>query len=290
MKCPKCDTNVDENQTTCPSCGEQLHPQGGPTASAKRRMPLWFKIIALIALIALIAITAGILFTESIVDVVDNQLTSLRENNISNAYYSYTAKDFREATTFDEFQNFIQSYPAFLNNQSANFTKRYIETDHATLKGVMTTKDHQQIPIEYTLVKDDEGKWKILSIRLLPTEETHAASLEAKNPEHMIENIQAQLNEIQRNNLVKAYKNFTSKDFKKETTYKNFQQFVHQNPIFEKHSSFKIGEPNLKEGTATITVEFKDALGKPIDIHYISVFEDYGWKIWSIRIIEPTKN
>ena len=40
----------------------------------KKPMPLWFKILIAIAVTLLIGVTAGILFTERLVDVIDNQL------------------------------------------------------------------------------------------------------------------------------------------------------------------------------------------------------------------------
>ena len=105
MFCSHCSAKVEENYKFCPNCGAQLNlttsSDTSPSSSnvKKKPMPFWFKILALLAVLALVGVTAGILFTESWVDVVDHQLEALRQHDIDKAYYAYTSKDFQTSTS-----------------------------------------------------------------------------------------------------------------------------------------------------------------------------------------------
>lgn len=105
--------------------------------------------------------------TQGIADVANSQLKALRDGDTIKAY-SYTSKDFRDATSLEDFQKFVDSYPSLKNNQEASFSDRETSNDVGTLKGTLKSSDGGSTPIEYKLVKEN-GEWKILSIRLNPT-------------------------------------------------------------------------------------------------------------------------
>jgi hypothetical protein len=175
--CSKCGTKVDENEKFCLFCGTPVEESIAPTSTTamKKKMPLWFKILIGLSVLLLIGVTAGILFTEHLVDVIDNQLEALKNSDITKAYYGYTSKEFQAVTSLEQYQQFVESYPAFLNNQSAHFTQRSIQNNICTLKGNLTSQDHTNTPVEYKLIKEDK-KWKILSIRILSSKNNNSKS------------------------------------------------------------------------------------------------------------------
>lgn len=183
MFCSQCGAKVEEGAHHCTSCGHFIREggSGSPQLTVKKKaMPFWFKIIAALSVIALIIVAMGIFFTESIVEVVDEQLSTLRTNDITKAYYAYTSKDFQSTTTLEQFKQFIKVYPAFLNIQSVHFSERSIKDNVSTIKGYLTTLQNEKLPVEYQLIKED-GKWKILNIRLLSSE----AELMKEEREHV---------------------------------------------------------------------------------------------------------
>lgn len=133
-----------------------------------KAMPLWFKAVCGLTLLALIAVTVGILCTESWVDVVTQQIHAIQNHDIDKAYDKYTSTAFQRETTREEFEAFINFYPAFLEVESAFFTKRSIADNVRTLRGYLLLHNHKTLPIEYRVIKED-GSWKIQSIRLLKT-------------------------------------------------------------------------------------------------------------------------
>jgi len=300
MFCTYCGTKVDENYKFCPGCGVLLNPetitnippkdQHSSTPDTpqmkKKPMPFWFKIIALLAILALIGVTAGILFTESWVDVVDHQLEALRQGDIPKAYTAYTSKDFQSATSLDQFRSFVEAYPVFHNNKSAHFTQRSIEHNIGIIKGKLTSQEHVNTPIEYKLIKED-GKWKILSIRLLKPENIQNAK-ETDHAEDLIEAAKSQLKDIQDGKFDEAYKKYASDKFKNATSQEAFLMFVKRYPILSKYRVVSFHKPTIKNGVGTLSVILQsDQIAAYVKYYFI--YENNQWKVWSMRILSPSE-
>jgi hypothetical protein len=295
MFCSHCGAQVETHYKFCPNCGatldsDAISPTPSPSSPApvvkKKTMPFWFKLLALLAVLALIGVTAGILFTESWVDVVDHQLEALRQHDIAKAYHSYTSKDFQAATSLDQFRNFIEAYPVFLNNQSAHFTQRSIEHNVGTLKGNLTSNDHVITPIEYKLIKEDD-KWKILSIRLLKPGKIQNAK-EANHAEDLIEVAKAQLKDIQDQKLTDAYQHYSSREFKEATSEEAFREFIKRYPILTQYHVVSFHKPTIRNGVGTLSVILQSEQIAAY-VKYYLIYEDQKWKIWSMRILSPSE-
>jgi hypothetical protein len=287
MLCPHCGAKVEESYKYCPTCGANFENARTSLAEnsqlvQKKPMPLWFKILAALAVIALIGVTAGILFTESLVDVIDHQLVSLRKENIDKAYYSYTAKEFQQATSLDAFKTFVNTYPIFIHNQSAHFTQRSIKDNIGTLKGNLTSPEHEKVPVEYKLIKE-EGKWKILSIRLLKPAEVKPPDASAESLNELIKN---QLEELKQNKIANAYENYSSKEFKEATSLDNFIEFVKKYPALSNQDSFSISKTLTRNEVGIVSVTLNQNETATY-LKYYLVHEDNAWKIWSMRILSP---
>ncbi len=130
-------------------------------------MPKWLKI--LLGFVVVIGAIIGLAFwlTSGLTDVAEKQLVALRSGDVEKAY-SYTSKDFQNATSLEQFRTFVDSYPSLKNNKSDFFSNREIANDVGTLKGSLQSQDGAVTPIEYKLVKEN-NEWKILSLQVLPT-------------------------------------------------------------------------------------------------------------------------
>lgn len=296
MFCPQCGAKVNENANFCPSCGTKLTNIGtntttpsqtpSPAPAQKRRMPLWFKILATLAVLALLGVTTGILFTEKLVDVIDNQLDVLRQGDIDKAYRSYTSKDFQEATSLDQFRHFIKAYPILQHNQAAHFDQRTIKDHVAILKGNLISDEHRNVPIEYRLAKE-EGKWKILSIRLLQPNSLQPPT-ERLDPEELLNLVKSQLKDLEHQDLKKAYEDYSSQEFKEATSFADFQKFVKKYPILTHHDHASFQNPNEKNGISIIAAILKSEQTAAY-LKYYLVYENNQWKIWSLRILSPSE-
>jgi len=135
-----------------------------------RKMPLWFKALSWASVVSLIAVIGGILFTETWVEVVEEQLHELKSGDIEKAYYEYTSRDFQSKMPLDKFRVFAAAHPILFQNPYAHFSNRGIHHNVSILKGKLTSLDHRNIPIEYRLIKEGNS-WKILSIRIFEKEQ-----------------------------------------------------------------------------------------------------------------------
>lgn len=285
MFCPQCGTQVVNEFQYCPVCGARLdHPI--PLSSidqnnTKRVMPLWFKILVFLAVVALLGVTAGILFTESLVDVVDKQLADLKEGDIAKAYYDYTSTNFQASTSLDQFKEFVSAYPIFLNVQSASFTQRSMRQNIGTLKGTLTTQEHLSLPIEYKLIKED-GKWRILSIRLL--QKGGKENEPAVDPQQLIQVAKSQMQAIEKGQIDLAYQLYTSKEFKTATSEKEFESFLNKYPILAQHQTVTLHKPVFKNGFYTLSAILQAHQWSAYVKYYLTE-EDGEWKISSMRIL-----
>lgn len=290
MQCPYCSEQIEQNFQFCPYCGSKI--AAPPTERQdeypvkKRSMPLWFKLVGLLAVLALIGVTGGILFTETLVDTVENQLEALQDHDIDKAYLTYTSKEFQNTTSIEQFRDFVQAFPIFLENQSAHFTQRSISHNVGTLKGILTSSDHINTPIEYKVIKED-GRWKILSIRLLKPKNIPNAR-EASHTEDLIEVVKEQLKDIQESKVEEAYHDYSSKEFMETTSEENFHKFIKRYPILTEHHIVSFHKPTVRNGVGALSVIIQSDQVAAY-IKYYLIFEDKKWKVWSMRILSPAE-
>lgn len=256
--------------------------------ATKKKMPLWFKVVAGIAVLALVFVTGGILFTESLIDVIDNQLKALRKSEIRKAYDDYTSKEFQAFTSFEQFEEFLKAYPIFIHNQSSHFAKRSIHKNRVTLVGNLTSTDHVKFPVEYKLIKED-GKWKIFSIHLLSAS-SGAYFPETVRSEDLTEVAQTVLDEIKKGDISTVYRQYTSKEFQEATSEQDFNDFVRRYPLLGQFGTVSFHNPSVhEEGISTLSaVITQDDLDAFLKFYF--VYEDNTWKVLSLRILSPTED
>ncbi len=150
----------------------------------------------------------------------------------------------------------------------------------------MASKDHLQIPIEYKLIKE-EGKWKILSIRLLKHKNI-PNSKEAGNDENLIEIAKGQLQDIQSQKFIEAYQNYSSQEFKKATSEQAFFGFIKRYPIFSYYHVVSFHKPTIRNGIGTLSVILQsDQIAAYVKYYFI--YENQKWKVWSMQVLSPAE-
>lgn len=124
-------------------------------------------ITALIVYIILI-IMLVIYFTGPMMNVIQNQLVSLRSGDIDKAY-SYMAEKTKENISASTFKKFVENYPIMKSNVSSSFSERKVENNEGYAFGMLQAKDGAKATVEYKLIKENNN-WKILSIHIKPSE------------------------------------------------------------------------------------------------------------------------
>lgn len=101
------------------------------------------------------------------------QLKLIRENKMQQAY-DLGSNEFKKATSYDDFVQFIQNHPELSKNKKVNFSSSEIKGSDATLQGTMKAEDGSEIPVRYVMIKEN-GKWKVYYFTINPSGEIDIA-------------------------------------------------------------------------------------------------------------------
>lgn len=280
MSCPHCGAPLKEGEAVCPHCvkREERNSLNTPSAGA----PWWVKLLATaIALCALFFGWRTFSSHDEIGETVQNQLKAFHDNQLTEAYYQYSSKDFEKNIPLKEFQQFAEAFPVLAKNKGIIFTERTVKDNVAELKGTLTTLEDVKVPVEYSLIKEND-KWKILKIEF--PKPFHEAVMDVvADPQALRAPVEGQLKALKANEIDKAY-NYGSKEFKETTDLAAFNKFLERFPILTQYETLKFQTPNLDEGTLHVDLEAKD--GTLTGLEYVLGLEDNQWKIWGFRVVK----
>lgn len=113
--------------------------------------------------ILLIVVLAAVLYlTQGIADTADAFFDEVRRGNVEKAYNLYLSEEFRSTTGLEEFKDMAEG-GLFRKFKSAEWLSRSLTGNEGELAGNIMTEDGITVPVELTLVKEEDG-WKIKSI------------------------------------------------------------------------------------------------------------------------------
>jgi hypothetical protein len=284
MICKSCGAQVDDDKKFCPTCG---HGMTTSTSQTESSIPRWFKwLLGLVAILCTIGVLLSI-GAEDLTDTVEKQLDDLRNNKITEAYYNFTSKEFQEATSLEQFKEFLKSFPALSENQSVRFTERKVDESVGTLEAVLTTKGGTEVKAQYRLVFDKgSSKWKIQSVQFEDLSATQAAN-QKTSPEDdaSVKKVFAeQMEKVGKKNFSGAYNENTSADFKKSTSQKQFEAFVNTQPGFFNFKDIKWDDSVTNGQVVFLKGSMITSEDQTIPVVYQFVKEDGTWKVLHIEV------
>src|SRR3990167_2820474 len=142
----------------------------------------------LVVYVGLLAATI-LYFTGGVADTVRYQLSAIRSGDLEKAY-SYTSKQFKEATSYDAFREFIDQIPALKDNESSSFTSQSINNNEGVIGGTVRSREGTVTSIEYLLIYEDRA-WRIEGIRINPSDAGVLKEEDAKPAAEKQENAKA---------------------------------------------------------------------------------------------------
>lgn len=96
---------------------------------------------------------------------VDQLLSFLRKGEISQAYFVPTSAGFRQTTSLDAFEKFVNEYPILINQVGADLKEPHVENETGRIIVEIKGKEGS-ITVEFTL-GIESNQWKILGIHLV---------------------------------------------------------------------------------------------------------------------------
>lgn len=287
MLCKQCGFGLGKQANFCPSCGYKVTDEDRQAAQPGSNPAKWLKVLSALLIAGMAALFLAILFSDNMTEPVSEQLKAVKENRLTEAYYGYTSKAFREATSLEKFKEFVNAYPAFAKNESVRFVDRNSEHDRGALKAMIMTAQGVEIPVDYQLVKEND-EWRIEYIKLAdPSDQEASSNITEDFDATPIESvIQKQMGLIRGHNFKSAYEEYTSKDFRKSTSYADFEEFLKNNPVFTDNVSLKLHGLSFDNNIATIGGTLKQSDGTAVYLEYDLVQEDGEWKVFHVKIVD----
>jgi len=137
-----------------------------PVTVTSTKMATWKKVLIGIVVFIVGVIALAMWATSGIVKVAEDQLALMKAGDFSGAY-ALTSGMFKEATSLENFTEFVNSYKVLSENADVSFSERSVENDTGYLYGTVIAADGTAMVIEYQLIKEN-GEWRIIGINLTP--------------------------------------------------------------------------------------------------------------------------
>ncbi len=212
-----------------------------------------------------------------LVDVIESQLKALREEDISKAYYAFTAQDFQNNTSFEDFQAFLKDYPIFTKQKEATIGQGMQEGKLRLIRIALQSNDETS-EVDYRLIKQD-GDWKIWGIQILTNVQDTP-----ENEKEIKQLIDDQFKALRADDLSKAYYAFVSKQFQEAASFDAFQKYVSRHPELGKNKEIQVIDLSFKPSFISAAVVAEGLSGDKNTYQYRLIRENNQWKILSIKM------
>lgn len=104
--------------------------------------------------------------TTELIDLVEGQFNAINRKKYDDAYNLFTARPFRDATPYDQFRYFIESYAAFSQNKNAYFGVPTFKSPILAVVPInLISMQGEFLKIEYYIIVEDH-QWKVLGIQV----------------------------------------------------------------------------------------------------------------------------
>lgn len=287
MICKQCGFNHGSQANFCPACGNKITEKERKESLSHRSPTKWFKILFSCILLGLAISILLILFSDNMTKVVSNQLQAIKENRLTEAYYDYSSKSFQKTTSLADFRNFFLNYPFFSHYKSVRFIDRDNGHDTGYLEAMMMTDQGVEIPLKYELVREGD-QWFIDNIKFedpyLEEKKIKTDQAEVFDDTPLRSAINRLMEQIQQSNLKQAYQKYTSHDFQKMTSFKEFESFIKENPNFSNHK-LELSDLSFDNNIATIKGFLKGSDGKTHEVKYDLIEEKGTWKVFHVQLL-----
>jgi hypothetical protein len=106
---------------------------------------------------------------QPLLEVIEQHLKMLHNLNIEKAYNDYTATEFRQKVSLDDFKKLVAKYKILSIDNRFQLQSFDVENDIVSLGGELHSKDGTILPVEFDFVMEN-GKWKIFGIQIYRNE------------------------------------------------------------------------------------------------------------------------
>lgn len=289
MFCTGCGSPINTNEHYCHHCGKQLNTGSAGHPPYRQKTAPWVFVTGFALLAMLFYITWSGAQYGDLEKPAREQLETIKEGKIPEAYYEFTSKQFQAATSLEQFRQFVKSHGIIADYKDIVFGEPVIDDKRGLLIGKLTPEKGQPVEIKFFLYRQ-EDEWKIDSFQIMD-EANHivdSATQDPKDKAAILSSIETQLQDFKKGDVDDAYSN-VSEGFKKATSLQQFQEFIKQYEILKNYRNYNVIDQQQEGDKAAVKLELVDKDIK-IPIEYYLVKENNNWKIWSLQVLLPAEN
>lgn len=290
MFCPSCGFKNETNQNFCPNCGhsfENWSEPSPPTSTFMGRNKGKFYILFLITFFLMLwGLYSSIYSGNKLEEIITSQLSEIKKNHLTRAYYEYSSSQFKKTTSLEEFKKLIEKNRVFNEFSKLSFHDSQQDTNYGVVYADLYMFDDIKVPTKFEFVKE-EGDWKILRFEV----EQPQMMVNEKNSSNddITLTIKSQLDAIKNNDIAKAYQEYNSEEFKTATNLEIFSEFIKYYPQFKHFDEISLTNVDKSNDKAKVNLMlYSDKVALPLE--YSLIKKNGKWKIWSIQITEHQKN
>lgn len=100
--------------------------------------------------------------------------------------------------------------------------------------------------------------------------------------------VKSQLSEIQKHQMTKAYYEYSSSEFKKNSSFEEFRSMVTKFPALSNHQSIKIKNVKQENNYGVVFADILENNKPTLSVKYEFIKEDNEWRILKIEILKDT--
>lgn len=230
---------------------------------------------------------------EALVPAVKELLEALATHQTQRAY-RLTSKDFQDSTTIENFEDFIEAFPAFSEREMADIKRGEVQNGTGWVR--VNLHDKEGITAVDFRMGYSDGEWVIWGIEVVDSpakkkEESTRSLVEKETPvlaDQLISVFQRQMAYLHYQDIYEAYQFLMSDDYRSHHSIEDFEKFFSANPAFLDSRSSYFNRIHDRGDQAILRGVITTYKGEAYPVRLEFSKEDGEWKIdWMQLLNEP---
>ncbi len=228
---------------------------------------------------------------EALIPPVREILDTLASDNIYRAYQQ-TSKEFQDSTSFDHFEEFIGTFPAFTDREMADIRRGEVQNGTGTVR-VNLHDDGGITEVDFRMGYS-EGEWLIWGMEVVdspvkPKQKSYNTVFEEESPrlaDQLLTILEQQMAYLHRQDFYEVYELMMSDDYRSENSLEDFKEFLVANSVFMDHRNSYFNRLLEKDGAVElrgVVTTFED---ETYPVRFDFKNEDGNWKIDGMHLLE----
>ena len=213
---------------------------------------------------------------------VFDHLSTIKDGEILEAYYSFSSTDFQNDISFTSFKEYVTRHSILSDFIHIVVTDTRIENNRGLINVLLNSEISSNWLCEYSFIREGD-QWKVLSLRIILPPDVAKKDI-ATNPESLVPPVKKVLDHILFGQMRKAYQS-TSKDYQKKYSYQDFEEFVQRNNVIIRRDFADIQTGVIENGRGALRVDLHGDKGKTT-LEFILRLERGAWLVWDMQIIK----